>query len=99
GFVRDGENGFLVAPGDISALSRAWECLVRDDELRSRMGVRAATDAQALTWEANAERIEADLSRVARAPSRGNILWIGVEPMPYLRASIQAVADRTRRRV
>jgi len=36
--VRDGVDGFLVAPGDVEALADAVERLARDPELRERMG-------------------------------------------------------------
>ena len=38
--VRDGYNGFLVPPGDISALVLKLETLVRDQVLRETMGRR-----------------------------------------------------------
>jgi colanic acid/amylovoran biosynthesis glycosyltransferase len=36
--VRDGENGFLVEPGDAAALAEALETLAADPELRERFG-------------------------------------------------------------
>lgn len=41
--VVDGETGFLVPPGDRSALARAMRRLIEDKELRERMGAAAAT--------------------------------------------------------
>lgn len=41
--VVEGETGFLVAPGDVDALGRALQVLLRDSELRSRMGRAART--------------------------------------------------------
>ncbi|MBV9709196.1 MAG: glycosyltransferase family 4 protein [Chloroflexi bacterium] len=39
--VADGETGFLVQPGDSSALQQAIECLLAHPDLRSRMGQAA----------------------------------------------------------
>jgi glycosyltransferase involved in cell wall biosynthesis len=39
--IRDGVDGFLVPPGDESALARALERLMRDDALRRTMGSKA----------------------------------------------------------
>jgi glycosyltransferase involved in cell wall biosynthesis len=36
--VRDGEDGFLVDPGDVEALAERLATLARDAELRERMG-------------------------------------------------------------
>ena len=36
--VRDGENGLLIAPGDVPALAAAMNRLFGDAELRQRMG-------------------------------------------------------------
>lgn len=40
--VKDGENGFLVKPGDVAALARRVEELLSDEELRRRLGKAAA---------------------------------------------------------
>ena len=39
--IRDGENGLIVPEGDIPALARAMERLMRDEGLRTRMSARA----------------------------------------------------------
>ena len=39
--VEDGETGFLVEPGDTVAFARKMEVLIRDKELRRKMGERA----------------------------------------------------------
>ncbi len=46
-FVRDGENGVLVPPGDAPALSRALLRLLGDPDLRERLASRARADAVA----------------------------------------------------
>ena len=46
--MRQGENGFLVPAGDAPALARALETLLKDRELRRRMGAqgRALVEAR-----------------------------------------------------
>jgi glycosyltransferase involved in cell wall biosynthesis len=46
-FVKDGENGLLVPPGDAGALARALERLCGDPELRSWLGRRGRETAEA----------------------------------------------------
>ncbi len=38
--VHDGDNGYLIDPGDTAALERSLRCLLEDAELRQRMGQR-----------------------------------------------------------
>lgn len=39
--IRDGRNGYLVAPGDVDAIARRWRELLLDPELRQRLGQEA----------------------------------------------------------
>ena len=39
--IRDGQNGLLVPEGDVPALAKAMETIMRDDSLRSRMSAEA----------------------------------------------------------
>jgi glycosyltransferase involved in cell wall biosynthesis len=57
----DGENGLLVAPGDVGALAEALRRLLADAELRSRLGAAAR-----LTYERrfSADRFVAALADV-----------------------------------
>ena len=41
--IKDGQNGFLVEPGDVDAIERRWRELVEDPGLRQRLG-RAARE-------------------------------------------------------
>jgi glycosyltransferase involved in cell wall biosynthesis len=58
--VRDGENGLLVPPGDLDALTRACDRLLTDSSLRVRLG-QAASELirRKFTWNENAARVEA----------------------------------------
>jgi glycosyltransferase involved in cell wall biosynthesis len=44
--VVDGSNGFLVPDGDVPGLAKALAALMRDRELRDRMGEQALVDAR-----------------------------------------------------
>jgi glycosyltransferase involved in cell wall biosynthesis len=48
-FVRDGENGFIVAP-DPGAMARALATVAGDEQLATRLGQRAQRDVNGLTW-------------------------------------------------
>jgi glycosyltransferase involved in cell wall biosynthesis len=68
--VRDGETGILVPHGDVVALADALGSLLRDEELRSRMGRQARAFAESFSWDASADRVEALLRRVVGESSR-----------------------------
>ncbi len=40
-FIKHGSNGWLVAPGDVDALSQALSTLISDSETRNRLGDQA----------------------------------------------------------
>jgi glycosyltransferase involved in cell wall biosynthesis len=44
--VKDGQNGFLVGPGDVNGLSLAMKKLIEDEELRVKMGAKGRAMAQ-----------------------------------------------------
>jgi glycosyltransferase involved in cell wall biosynthesis len=63
--IRQGENGFLVGPDDVEGFSAAVIQLLRDDELRARMGLAARAFAeQQLAPGPVMDRIEAIYRRV-----------------------------------
>lgn len=58
--VEDGRNGLLYPPGDFDALAAACERVLRDQNLRRRLGHAAADRVHAhYTWRLNAERVTA----------------------------------------
>lgn len=65
--VRHGETGFLVPHGDAGVLAERMTALVRDGDLRARLGSGAEAFARALTWDDAAERTELHLEDIIRA--------------------------------
>ncbi len=61
--VKNGEEGFVVPPGDVDALRDAIERLIADDELRNRMGKNAR---DAATERYSLSRMVCDMSSVYR---------------------------------
>ena len=56
--VRDGETGLLYPPGELDALAEACDRLLRDEDLRRRLGSAAASEVrERYTWQLNAERV------------------------------------------
>ena len=67
--VRNGVQGLLVQPGDVSELAGAIERIVMDDSLRVRMGEHARRAAEPLSVELYARRVAAIYGSVARNDS------------------------------
>jgi glycosyltransferase involved in cell wall biosynthesis len=53
--LHDGENGFLVATGDVAAAADALRRLAEDGELRSRMGARSRELVRAWNYDVSVE--------------------------------------------
>jgi glycosyltransferase involved in cell wall biosynthesis len=71
--IRDGCNGLLVPPGDVSALTEAILRLITDDALRLRIGEQARRDAvERHSWDNYVTRLESVL-RAAIARDRANL--------------------------
>lgn len=65
--IHDGENGFLVPPGDADALSKSMQRLVNDPALRERMGQGALRRVQDFRASAVVPRIEAVYKELLQA--------------------------------
>lgn len=69
--VRDGENGFLVEPGDVDALADRLRRLATDFELRGRLGTQLYRDVDAFHPDHIAGRIVVAVQELlARSPRR-----------------------------
>jgi glycosyltransferase involved in cell wall biosynthesis len=64
--VREGETGFLVPHGDVEALAQRLGLLLRDGELRRRMGIAARSFAEGLSWEESSARLALALEKSLR---------------------------------
>lgn len=69
--VVDGETGILVPHGDVPALVEAIAKLIRDPELRFRMGSAARAFSERYSWAASAEAFEREIEKVVEASRRG----------------------------
>jgi len=65
--VRDGENGFLFDPDDPADLVRSTEKLVRNPELRKRMGGAARAYAETRQWPDVLDELLSDYREVVEA--------------------------------
>jgi len=65
--VRNGETGFLVPHGDVTALAAAMDRLAASPALVDQMGARARAFAETFTWERCARETEAHLLRVVNS--------------------------------
>ena len=68
--IKDVKTGLLVKNGDSEGLAQAITLLVKNEGLRLSLGRNAAQEIskRGLTWEANAERVEAIARRLVRSP-------------------------------
>jgi glycosyltransferase involved in cell wall biosynthesis len=65
--VRDGETGFLVPHGDVSAMAAAMQRLCASPDLVSRLGEKGRRFAETFTWERAADETAAHLQQVIRS--------------------------------
>jgi glycosyltransferase involved in cell wall biosynthesis len=66
--VRDGETGFLVPHGDVSAFAHRLSLLASDPGLVARLGAQARTFAETFTWDRTARTTERNLKEVLEGP-------------------------------
>ena len=59
--VLDGRTGFLVKHGDVSALAGAFDRIIADPALVTRLGTAGRAFAESFTWESAADHTEAHL--------------------------------------
>ncbi len=64
--IREGWNGYIVAPGDVDGLAARLSDLVRDRELRERMGAASRNIMTRWGFEEDLRGIQAALAVVAR---------------------------------
>jgi glycosyltransferase involved in cell wall biosynthesis len=68
--IRNGYNGFLLAPGDVDGTAAAMRTLLTDEAMRTAMGTRGRRlVADNYTWEKCAARYLAVYSSCARTPA------------------------------
>jgi glycosyltransferase involved in cell wall biosynthesis len=65
--VLDGETGYLVPHGDVTALAERMKRVLSDPALRDELGGNARRFASRFTWDRAAEDTESFLRQVARA--------------------------------
>jgi len=65
--VTDGHEGLLVEPGDPQALAAALIRLLRDPDLRARMGAAGKATAEGYAWESVAARVLAFYNALLQA--------------------------------
>lgn len=64
--VLDGRTGFLVPHGDVTALAGAFDRIIADPALVTRLGTAGRAFAESFTWESAADHTEAHLRRQVR---------------------------------
>ena len=65
--VRDGETGFLVPHGDITAMADAMRRVASSRELMTTLGRSARAFSETFTWERAAVQIERHLAGIIGA--------------------------------
>jgi glycosyltransferase involved in cell wall biosynthesis len=71
--VRDGEDGFLVAPGDVGAMVERLRLLYGDRALHARMAASARSRAEAFPWARYREQVASFVRGVCEDPVRATV--------------------------
>lgn len=72
-FIRDGESGFLVPPGEAAPVVARAQALIRDPQAWLRVSAAARETAERYTWERNARETVAFAERLSRlSPGHSN---------------------------
>jgi len=76
--LRDDVNGIATPPADAAAMATAMVALATDPERRRRLSAGARATAEALTWDAELDRLDASYRQVcARAATRTTSIAAG----------------------
>lgn len=62
--IREGENGMMAEPNDVTSLAQAMGTLCEDDRMRLRMGLNGRRFAELHDWSSVAARVEALYSEI-----------------------------------
>jgi glycosyltransferase involved in cell wall biosynthesis len=65
--LRHGTNGLVVSPDDPAAMAHAMIDVVRDTTLQRRLANGARRTAEALTWDAELDRLDASYRQLLGA--------------------------------
>ncbi|HEX2778507.1 MAG TPA: glycosyltransferase family 1 protein [Gemmatimonadaceae bacterium] len=74
--LRDGENGIAFPPNDARAMASAMVRLAMDRRLATRLGRTARATAEALSWDAELDRLDHSYRQILGERSEG-IAWQG----------------------
>lgn len=69
--LRDDVNGLAVSAGDVDAMARAMARLATNAALRARLSAGARATAEAMSWDAELDRLDASYRRFLRVEREG----------------------------
>ena len=62
--VKDGETGLLYPHSDVDAMASAIIKLLKDSELRTKLGENGLVWSKEFTWDEAADKVEAKMGRI-----------------------------------
>jgi len=109
-YVKDGENGLMVAPDDIEGARSAVRRLIEDRELRQRLRANGLRTAAMRTWEPAIDRLEECFRETIEAGSAPGPMgeqlnralvdsYRGLLASSFFNGGIQTIAHRVKRRI